>query len=200
MTKEAYYGKYLHCLEYIMERLLGIISRYPKADAAKDLQPILYCKSRIKEPDSMVKKLQQYHLPVDSATAVTQMHDAVGVRIVCSFLSDVTAVADWLRKQPDYSIMVEKDYVAFPKPNGYRSLHLIVRLKDEQAQGISAEIQIRTIALDFWAALEHQMKYKRNIPHEDVIRSELKRCADEIASIDMSMQTLRELIGEDHWT
>lgn len=200
MTKEEYYGRHLPCLQFVQQELKNIVGRYPAQQSANGLQTIAYKKFRIKEPDSMIQKLKKYGLPTDPTTAVAQMHDAVGARIVCSFLSDVTAVADWLRQQPDLTIEAEKDYIVYPKPNGYRSLHLIVRLMDEQAQGISAEIQIRTIALDFWASLEHQMKYKRSIPHEDLIRSELKRCADEIASIDLSMQTLRELIGEDRWT
>ena len=101
----------------------------------------------------------------------------------------------WLGTRPEYEIAATKDYIAYPKPNGYRSLHLVLRFHT----GIQAEIQLRTFALDFWAALEHQMKYKKNIAHEKTICDELKRCADEIASVDMSMQTLRELIRPEGW-
>ena len=199
MTKEAYYGASLARLDWAKRELLGLFQQYPAQEAVPGVQPILYCKARIKEPDSIIQKLKRYGLPTDSETALARMHDAVGVRVVCSFLSDVSAVADWTRRQPDLTVLEEKDYIQFPKPNGYRSLHLIVRLESEYAQNLLAEIQIRTIAIDSWAALEHQMKYKRVTAHDGLIRSELKRCADEIASTDLSMQILREWIDKKDW-
>ena len=95
--------------------------------------------------------------------------------------------------------MDKKDYFAYPKANGYRSLHLIVQFTKKDLTGIKAEIQIRTIAVDFWATLEHQLKYKKIVPHEETIRKELKRCADEIASVDLSMQTIREILQSEIW-
>ena len=93
----------------------------------------------------------------------------------------------------------KKDYIAYPKANGYRRLHLIIQFTKFDLQGVEAEIQIRTIAIDFWATLEHQIKYKGNVPHEKTIRRELKRCADEIASVDLSMQTIRDILQSDTW-
>ena len=93
--------------------------------------------------------------------------------------------------QEEIEIIKIKDYIAYPKENGYRSYHMILKIKE---LNLNAEIQIRTIALDFWANLEHQMKYKKHIKNEEMIRSELKRCADEIASVDLSMQTIKDLI------
>lgn len=199
MTKESYYGENLESLEFVEQSLKDMVAGFPTQPSGRDIQPILYSKFRIKEPDSMMEKLRKHGLPTDPATALAQTHDAVGARIVCSFLSDVMAVAEWLRQQPNLTVLAEKNYILYPKPNGYRSLHLIVRLHDPRAKGIPAEIQLRTIALDFWASLEHQMKYKRNLSLEGLIRSELKRCADEIASIDLSMQTLQELINQNNW-
>ena len=95
--------------------------------------------------------------------------------------------------------MEKKDYIAYPKSNGYRSLHLIIRFTTDDLKDITAEIQLQTIALDFWAALEHQIKYKHDVPQEEIIRSELKRCADEIASVDLSMQTIREILQNNIW-
>ncbi len=161
-----------------------------------DLKPILYCRSRIKSPESMVAKLEKQGYQTDSATALLKMHDAVGVRIVCSFVDDVYTVAEWLCGREEFEVLAKKDYIAWPKPNGYRSLHLILRMREGAGQGIQAEIQIRTIAIDFWAALEHQMKYKREVEHEKLMREELKRCADEIMSVDMSMQAIRDFIRD----
>lgn len=200
ISKEAYFGAELHKLQFMEQMLRDMIRRYPAKESETGVQSILYSKYRIKEPASIICKLRKQKLPTDAATAMEKLHDIVGARIVCSFLSDVSDVTEWLYHQPECTVLEEKNYIDLPKPNGYRSLHLIVRLNEESVSNLQAEIQLRTIALDFWAALEHQMKYKRNIPHESLVRSELKRCADEIASIDMTMQTLRELIGDRKWT
>ena len=194
MTYEEYYGG-----EYIKlkdaERFLC-----EKAEAIKNegldgenLQPIVYYCSRIKHPDSMMRKLSDRGFPEDAGSALTNVYDAVGIRIICSFASDVFAVVGRLEADPDIEIVEKKDYLSRPKPNGYRSIHLCVRLKES---GTLSEIQVRTIAMDFWATLEHQLKYKKSINSESLIRSELKRCADEIASVDLSMQTIREILKE----
>lgn len=197
MTLEEYYGDELPRLRRVEELLLHIIGEYPADDGAKDVQPILYCKSRIKQPDSMIRKLRLHHFSTDVHTALQQMHDAVGVRVICSFADDVYKVADWLRTRGEFEVIGVKDYIAYPKPNGYRSLHLILRLSKPGVEGMTAEIQLRTIAIDFWAALEHQMKYKRSVKQDKTICEELKRCADEIASVDLSMQILRDIILHD---
>ena len=124
------------------------------------------------------------------------MHDAVGVRAVCAFTDDVYRVASWLADRPEVQVKTVKDYIAAPKPNGYRSYHLILALTDGPGAGTTAEVQLRTIAADFWAALEHQMKYKHDIKNPEMITRELKRCADELASCDLTMQTIRNLIQE----
>lgn len=119
--------------------------------------------------------------------------------MICSFEEEVYQVAEWLCKRKEIQVIEKKDYIAYPKPNGYRSLHLIVKVRKGELEGMTAEIQLRTIALDFWAVLEHQMKYKQSIAHESIIQNELKRCADEIASVDISMQTIRELLRNTEW-
>lgn len=200
MTCEEYYGCQLDGLKQVEQVLRNLIHEYPTQSYHHGVEPILYCKSRIKSPKSMMQKLESKGFPTDGTTALKVMHDAVGVRVVCSFLDDVYKIADWLGTRPEFEIVKAKDYIAHTKPNGYRSLHLILSVPSISDQNIMAEIQLRTIAIDFWAALEHQMKYKKNIEHEKIIRSELKRCADEIASIDVSMQTLRDLILNDQWS
>lgn len=151
---------------------------------------------RLQAAERQLVALVLHGLPADGAAALAHMHDTVGVRAICAFVDDVYRVADWLAQQPDLRVRETKDYIAYPKPNGYRSLHLILKLADGPGQGLAAEIQLRTIAIDFWASLEHQIKYKREVRHEELIRAELKRCADEIASVDLSMQTIRELLAE----
>ncbi len=200
MTKEEYYGKDLARLQQAEDILNKTAQGYVGPQMLDGVEPILYLTSRIKKPDSMMKKLECHQLATDCKTALQTMHDAVGLRIICSFADDVYAVADWLKSQEAFTVMETRDYIAIPKPNGYRSLHLIVRMNAPELDGLLAEIQLRTIATDFWAALEHQIKYKRQVMYESVMRQELKRCADEIASLDLSMQTLRDILhdkGED---
>lgn len=199
LTYEAYYGDMLPHLKRAEAFLVELIQHYPAQEYADGVEPILYCKSRIKQPDSMIRKLKLHGFPTDGKTALEKTHDAVGVRVVCSFLDDVYRISQWLSTQDTFEIVASKDYIAYPKPNGYRSLHLILYFHTDSGQEIPAEIQLRTIAIDFWAALEHQIKYKRNISHEKTVRDELKHCADEIASVDVSMQALRDIIQKDLW-
>ncbi|MGI5960013.1 MAG: GTP pyrophosphokinase [Massiliimalia sp.] len=200
MTFEEYYGEHLLRLKDMEQKLMNMIHQYPCQDTPEEVQPIIYCKSRIKRPDSMIAKLKSRGYPTDADTALAQMHDVVGVRIVCSFIDDVYAISQWLHTQKEFEIITTKDYIAYPKPNGYRSLHKIIQFVQGPEQGLTAEIQLRTIAIDFWAALEHQIKYKKNVEHEKTIQKELKRCANEIASVDLSMQTLRDFIRYDKWS
>ncbi|MBR4761119.1 MAG: RelA/SpoT domain protein [Clostridia bacterium] len=192
MTFEEFYREDYAKLKAARATLEAIAEEMKNGGVSgEDLQPIVYYCSRIKRPDSMKRKLALRGFPTTLESALTNVYDAVGIRIICSFASDVLSIVEKLENEPDIEIIEKKDYLLHPKPNGYRSIHLCVRLKE---YGIPAEIQIRTIAMDFWATLEHQLKYKKNISDENLIKSELKRCADEIASVDLSMQTIREII------
>ena len=133
----------------------------------------------------MCRKLAQRGQPQTRQAALTRVRDAVGVRVICGFQDDVYQVARWLEDQAAFSVLETKDYISYPKENGYRSYHLILGLR----------AGLRTIAIDFWASLEHQLKYKRQVPHARLVREELRRCADEIASVDLSMETIRELLA-----
>lgn len=191
MTYEEFYGNNYPKLQQAETMLNDLLSEFQENENEKK---IAYVSSRIKSPDSMQKKLEKKGEEPTSQNALLKVNDAVGVRVICSFIDDIYKVSDWISKQEMIEVINIKDYIAYPKENGYRSFHMIIKLKD---LNLNAEIQIRTIALDFWANLEHQMKYKRNIKNEEMIRSELKRCADEIASIDLSMQTIKDLIFID---
>lgn len=168
-------------------------SGYGKAQGRQS--PVLYTSSRIKSPESMCRKLAQRGQPQTRQAALTRVRDAVGVRVICGFQDDVYQVARWLEDQAAFSVLETKDYISYPKENGYRSYHLILGLRAGPGRGMTVEVQLRTIAIDFWASLEHQLKYKRQVPHARLVREELRRCADEIASVDLSMETIRELLA-----
>ncbi len=198
MTEEEYYGDLLPRLHAVRTQLLDMIGEYPETTCENGgMHAIMYCCSRIKSPESMMAKLKKRGLQTDCASAVSHMYDTVGIRIICSFFDEVYRVADWLKTRKEIQVLQIKDYIAYPKANGYRSYHLILSVLEGPGAGMNAEIQLRTMAIDFWASLEHQMKYKQKVKHENLIRDELKRCADEIASVDLSMQTIRDLLAED---
>ena len=197
MTFEEFYGEHYNLLKVAEEELIGLLAQYSTTKREKEgVKPIVYSCSRIKSPDSMLRKLENRGFEQTINAALNEVFDAVGIRAVCPFAEDVYRLAKWLKQQSSIRIVEEKDYYAYPKPNGYRSYHILLEIASGSARGYHAEMQIRTIANDFWATLEHQLKYKQNIPNEKLIRNELKRCADEIASVDLSMQTIRDIIRE----
>ena len=136
MTFEEYYGDYYPLLKKaeadLLERIGSYSSGNTEPELTEDTQPIMYVKSRIKSPESMREKLKRSDLATDADTAMANMHDAVGVRVVCSFVDNVYQVADWLGQQAGYEVVERKDYIAYPKPNGYRSLHLILRVGNKE--------------------------------------------------------------------
>ncbi len=158
--------------------------------------PVEHCKSRIKSTKSVKNKLIKKGLETNLNSALDNLTDLVGVRVVCSFMDSVFEVVDFIKAQSEFEIIKEKDYISNPKPNGYRSYHLVVKVNTPELDGVAVEIQVRTIALDCWASLEHQIKYKHTIKYTKTIEKELKRCADEIASTDLSMQTIREVVRD----
>lgn len=168
-------------------------------------QPKLYehLIGRVKAPDSMVEKCQRKNYPVTTESALRQCRDAVGLRIVCNFVSDISRCLKLIRQADWCTVVKEKDYITNAKPNGYRSYHLILDVVepyedvDGQKPGhFFVEIQLRTIAMDSWASLEHEIKYKHHVKDPKRISKELKRCADQLASCDVQMQTIRQLVQE----
>lgn len=195
MTFEEFYDPYYAGMQESLKEIEDMIRGYEKQVGQGDIRPVMYLSSRIKQPDSMLSKLKKQGLSQTLDAALHDVFDTVGLRVICSFVSDVYDLVSWLHSRNEIEIIKEKDYYAHPKPNGYRSYHVIVKLQEGAGAGFYAEIQIRTIAVDCWAALEHQIKYKKELPNEQMIRAELKRCADEIASTDLSMQTIRDIIS-----
>lgn len=198
MTYEEFYGPAYETMKKAEGQLLDLITLYSTTKREKEgVKPVVYCCSRIKTPDSMLRKLEDRGFEQTVDAALNDVYDAVGVRVVCAFAEDVYRLVRWLQKQSAICIIEEKDYYAYPKPNGYRSYHILLQIAEGDGKDCHAEIQVRTIANDFWATLEHQIKYKKDMPNEKLIRGELKRCADEIASVDLSMQTIRDIIREN---
>ena len=195
---ENIYGDNLPRMQAVMDEVLGYIREVRDQLKAKyGSDPVEHCLSRIKTEDSMREKCRRQGLPETEESALSVIHDAIGIRVVCAFLSDVYAVRDYLTSIPVLTVVEEKDYIRHAKPNGYRSLHMIFR----HTCGLYVEIQLRTISEDTWAALEHNIKYKKEIGgNTALLVKELKRCADELASTDLSMQTLRDMIYEENNT
>ena len=156
--------------------------------------PIHHMQSRIKSPLSILEKLQRKGFEINIESAINNLTDIAGVRIVCSYLDDVYKIAALLKKDPTFDVKIERDYIKTPKPNGYRSLHYIINVPvviEEQQLFVPVELQIRTIAMDFWASLEHRIRYKnsnKNVPKK--LETELVKAADDIAKLDKKMQEL----------
>ena len=175
------YGNQKPELERVMNQILLHITQIRRDMESKlGMDPVEHCLGRIKSEESMREKCRRKGLPETMESALEKIFDAVGVRI---------DIADSGR----YEIIEEKDYISRAKPNGYRSYHMILRVDGKY----HAEIQLRTISMDTWAALEHHLKYKKKVGgRQELIIGELKRCADELASTDLSMQTIRDMILE----
>ena len=192
MSKESIYGEYLPKLEAARDYLVKEIEIVREEMKKKyDLDPVEHLISRIKSEESMREKCRRKGFEETTESALTKIFDAVGIRVVCAFISDVYVIRDHLVQLPNCELVREKDYIKRAKDNGYRSYHMILKVWGE----VYVEIQLRTISQDTWAALEHHLYYKKEKMVDDVlIEAELKRCADELASTDLSMQTIRDMI------
>ena len=161
--------------------------------------PIEYIKSRIKAPESIVKKLKRYGYDSSIDNMVNYINDIAGIRIVCSFTSDIYQIADMISRQRDVTVLYIKDYIKNPKPNGYKSYHMVVTIPVYLTDGpveTKVEIQIRTVAMDFWASLEHKIYYKSDFEAPDYLQRELKACADVVDMLDAKMFSLNQAILE----
>lgn len=204
MQEQAIYGQYGDYLPKILED----ISQRIKAENKKIKQEtghklFEHFNARVKDGASMLEKCTRKNLPQTPESALKKIRDAIGIRIVCGFIDDIYQTIDVIRGLEGCKIILEKDYILSAKPNGYRSYHLILEVETpyedclgNQPGSYFVEVQLRTIAMDSWASLEHQMKYKHEIKDTKRIVRELKRCADELASCDVTMQTIRNLIRE----
>lgn len=160
-----------------------------------DRNPIENVKSRIKSQDSILKKMKKKGLPLTISNMMKNIHDIAGIRVVCPFITDVYQVTRMLLNQTDVELIQMKDYIKHPKENGYRSLHLIVMVEvffSDRKRKVPVEIQLRTIAMNFWASTEHQLRYKKEYEFTEEMHQQLKHCSELMAEADQQMQKLAE--------
>lgn len=166
---------------------------------AHQYNPIEHITSRLKTPQSIIKKLKRYGKDLDVDNIITHINDVAGIRIICSFTSDIYRIADLISKLSDIKVLKIKDYIASPKPNGYTSYHMIVTVPvylSKTTIDIKVEIQIRTIAMDFWASLEHKIYYKFEGNAPEHIRKELKECSELVSYLDQKMLSINEEVQQ----
>ena len=169
---------------------------------SNDRNPISSISSRIKSRESIIYKMKKKGLPMTVSALINNIHDIAGVRVVCPFIEDVYYVARMLVKQHDVEVIEVKDYIREPKENGYRSLHVIITVEVDFAEAsrkVPVEIQIRTIAMDFWASTEHQLRYKKDKEFTQEVQDKLKNCADIMAKADQQMQEIAGDFTLEQW-
>lgn len=164
--------------------------------------PIESITSRLKSPESIRDKLERKHLPITITSIEENLYDVAGIRVICSFIDDIYLLADCLIRQDDIKVLEVKDYIKTPKKNGYRSLHLIVEIPiflETQKKYVKAEVQLRTIAMEFWAKLEHRLRYKKHLSPElyNYTADELLKCANASNQLDYKMQEIRNIIENE---
>ncbi len=188
-----------HCAIMEMETKFNVLNR--QFSLQYDRNPIESIKVRVKSMESIIKKARRKDIPLNLKSIEKNIRDIAGIRVICSFQDDIYVLADCLLRQDDISLIEVKDYIKTPKPGGYRSLHLIVEIPiflDTEKKQMKVEVQLRTIAMDFWASLEHKLRYKKNIPSEEasILAKELLECAEISSSLDMRMEKIRNRIAK----
>lgn len=173
--------------------LLTVIRNVLAEKTTPDNKMVEHIASRIKTIDSITEKLTSKGLDITEDNAINHLSDIIGVRLVVHFISDIYRVRNMIVESGKLQIIREKDYVKQPKPSGYRSYHLVLEVPMNDVT-VRAEIQLRTVAMDCWASLEHQIRYKKNIPNIDIIHKELKKCSDDLMSADITMEQIKHAV------
>ena len=187
---------YYRCAMMEVETKLNVLNE--EFSLRHDRNPISAIKSRLKRPESIKEKLLRRGLPLTFESLEENLSDVAGVRVICAFTADVHMLADALLAQDDITLLECKDYIKNPKENGYRSLHLVVSVPiylEREKRPMKVELQLRTIAMDVWASLEHQLRYKKDTAFTDAMGDELLHCAALAAELDERMDVLREETG-----
>ena len=187
---------YYECAILEVKTKLDVLNKEFQANQLRN--PIETIKTRIKSPASIMEKLERKGFELSIQSIKDNLDDVAGIRVICSFVDDIYEVAEMLVRQDDVTVIAIKDYIKNPKPNGYRSYHMIIEIPvffSDSKKPIRVEVQIRTIAMDFWASLDHQLKYKKSfVDLNGEISGELKQCADVIAQTDNKMLEIRKRI------
>lgn len=173
--------------------LLTVIRNILAENTTPDNKMVEHVASRIKTIDSITEKLTSKELAVTEDNAIEHLSDIIGVRLVVHFISDIYRVRNMIIDSGKLQIIREKDYVKQPKPSGYRSYHIVLEVPMNDVT-VRAEIQLRTVAMDCWASLEHQIRYKKNIPNINIIHKELKKCSDDLMSADITMEQIKHAV------
>lgn len=193
------WGKMVLPYKFALDHLTTIIDHISEeATYVHNYNPIEHIKSRLKAPKSIIDKLERKGFPKSIKSINENLYDIVGVRIICSFVSDIYDLYALLAKRREFRIVECRDYIKHPKPNGYQSLHLIVEVPIElssESRKVYAEIQLRTMGMDFWASLEHKIFYKYNREIPDRLKNELREAADMTVTLDAKMKAISEEIG-----
>ena len=195
---QTYTAPYRELMSYYRCAMMEVSTKFNVLDEELSLQydrnPIEAIKTRLKSPESIMDKLSRRGLPFSAESIEQNLNDIAGVRVICAYISDIYMLRDALLRQDDIVLLQEKDYIKNPKPNGYRSLHLIVEtpifLHDQKKQ-MRVEVQFRTMAMDWWASVEHKLRYKKPAAPEEV-NSELMECAEISADLDKRLEKLRQ--------
>ena len=202
---QSYTQPYRELMSYYRCAMMEVETKFNVLNEELSLQydrnPIESIKTRLKSPESIAEKLQRRGFPLTVESIEENLNDIAGVRVICSFPSDIYQLADAFLKQDDITLLQRKDYIAEPKPNGYRSLHIVVDVPVYMSHGklfTPVEIQIRTVAMDFWATLEHGIRYKATEEVPQKIVDELRECADVITATDYKMQEIFKVLQEVH--
>ena len=164
-----------------------------------DYNPIEHVKSRLKKPENILKKVQRKGLELSLTSIKENIRDIAGIRITCSFISDIYKISEMLQSQKDITVIECKDYIKNPKPNGYKSLHLIIQIPifmSDRVEDVYVEVQIRTIAMDFWASLEHKIYYKYDKEVPSNLIDELKEAADSVSQLDDKMERIHRKVSQ----
>lgn len=200
-------AEYQKLMTYYQCAIMEIETKFNVLNAefslAHDRNPINGIKTRLKSPGSIQEKLDRLELDVTVENIEEHLNDIAGVRVICSFQEDVYVLAQALLSQDDVTLIRKKDYIADPKENGYRSLHLIVGIPiflAHEKRMMKVEIQLRTIAMDFWASLEHQLRYKKDVDFTEEMQGELLECALLSADLDSRMDSLRQRVQREEET
>ena len=173
--------------------LLTVIRNILAENTTPQNKMVEHVASRIKSVDSITEKLTSKDLEVTEDNAIEHLSDIIGIRLVVHFISDIYRVRNMIVDSGKLQIIREKDYVKQPKPSGYRSYHIVLEVPMNDVT-VRAEIQLRTVAMDCWASLEHQIRYKKNIPNIEIIHKELKKCSDDLMSADITMEQIKHAV------
>ena len=197
LLSDEFLNSYYQCAIMEIETKFRVLNQ--EYSLEYDRNPIEGIKTRVKSYESILKKIRKKNIPINLESIEENIRDIAGIRVICSFPEDIYEIAESFLRQDDIILIEKKDYIKEPKPSGYRSLHLIVQVPiflQKTKKFVYVEVQLRTIAMDFWASLEHKLRYKKNIPaeQEKLIQEELYDCSIQSAELDKRMQDIRNMI------